>query len=631
MAHKHMVGQTGPGAPDLYFLTQRIEAINSHLRSCWSEVSTMSQLTKSIDAAQANLQAEHEDLREKFQQLVATLAAVLPTSGGGLDLPGRRGYGRDEPGGMMIPPPRPPPKAMARESPTDYNLSIPHLDALQRLVGHRTGPTGDFDGPQSMGSFDMQQNMGNYPQPNLEYDHQTNLGQYASQFDGQPNLGQYDVQQGLGQFGAPGPQMPQQPGPQMPPYNWQLQQPVDQIGFQQHMGSNRTGHIDEGQHDQMASISRMSAPQKAGPIGPPPGEKAAHLTKKGKREKAPKAPGPLEQTRQAQQEQPPPPPLQQPIGQSGASGPTGPPQGFPGSTSGSAIFIVGGDPHRSFEAITAEIFDIGSMTFSELPPLLARHGSHCSAAAAGGKLYIFGGGVSAETVTTVSVFDPDTWLWDQMTPMPTPRVGSTAVNVAGSIYVCGGYDGGTNGDDTDVVEKFDTRNNTWSTVTPMSSTRSHCCAAPSELMLYVIGGFSTRNKCSLNICERLAPRKSKWEVVASMSTPRRGAAAAAVKGNLFVCGGNDGKDDLRSVEAYDPGANAWSVMAAPLSCPRVNCLMASVAGELFVFGGHSASGAHISGERIDGNGQQMEPLPGMISKRSWCIGASWTRSGQKKR
>lgn len=307
-----------------------------------------------------------------------------------------------------------------------------------------------------------------------------------------------------------------------------------------------------------------------------------------------------------------------------------------------AVFIVGGDSRTEPQSkVTAEVFDVASRKFVELPPLIAPHGPYSAAAAAAGKLYIFGGSSHSEAVDTCSRFDPDTWTWELMAPMPTPRMACTAVNVAGNIFVCGGAQGGTVStvdkmatvdtmNDLDIVEQFDPRTNVWKSMTPMSSVRSYCASASAELMLYVLGGCSSRGKCALSVCERFAPRHKRWELVAPLNTPRHSCAATTLKDTLFVYGGNDGTDDLRSGELHSPGANSWTMMPTPLPSPRANCLMVGIVGELYVFGGHSSSGSLDSGERLDARGDQLECLPNMLAKRSWCVGASWTQSERTK-
>lgn len=301
------------------------------------------------------------------------------------------------------------------------------------------------------------------------------------------------------------------------------------------------------------------------------------------------------------------------LGETGASG---------------AIFIVGGmDFHASDPKamLTAELFDTDKQKFEELPPLETAHGSHASAATAGGKLYLFGGGIRGETLTTCTAYNPGTGCWENMAPMPTPRSSSTAVTLAGQIYVLGGFEGKMSGNDLDTVERFQPKTNTWTKLPRnMMSPRSHACAAPAGMTLYVIGGFNTRGKSCLPNCERMAPRKGEWEEIAPMTIPRRGAGITTMKDQLFVAGGHDGTNELRAIEMYDPASGAWSSLPTPLPCARVSCLMVGVSGELYVFGGHNNKETLASGDRLAVSGEQLARLPSMRVPRSWCVGASWT-------
>lgn len=210
--------------------------------------------------------------------------------------------------------------------------------------------------------------------------------------------------------------------------------------------------------------------------------------------------------------------------------------------------------------------------------------------------------------------------------MPTARIGCTAVNVAGNIYVCGGV-AGDPGKDLDTVEKLDPRTGNWQAVVPLSSPRSYFTSVSVELMPYMLGGFKTQGSCALSSCERLG-RRQQWEDVSPMNVPRYGAAAAALRGTIFVYGGNDGKDDLRNGEGYDPQTNNWSTLN-PMPFARSHCMMVAMSGALYVFGGHEASDAKCSTMRYNLTEQQWVALPDMIAKRAWCDGASWTRQSQR--
>jgi N-acetylneuraminic acid mutarotase len=95
-----------------------------------------------------------------------------------------------------------------------------------------------------------------------------------------------------------------------------------------------------------------------------------------------------------------------------------------------------------------------------------------------------------------------------------------------------------------------------------------------------------------------------WSAVGSLNIPRRGLAVATAPATspqtgsrLYAVGGDGGTANPASifqVEAYDPSANTWAVLAAALPLPRTNLAAAATAGKLHVIGGATpaASNAH---------------------------------------
>ena len=58
--------------------------------------------------------------------------------------------------------------------------------------------------------------------------------------------------------------------------------------------------------------------------------------------------------------------------------------------------------------------------------------------------------------------------------------------------------------------------------------------------------------------ERYDPARNAWVKVKPMSVGRRSPGVVAHRGKLYAVGGMGEKEDLRSVEVYDPIVNRWS-------------------------------------------------------------------------
>ena len=58
--------------------------------------------------------------------------------------------------------------------------------------------------------------------------------------------------------------------------------------------------------------------------------------------------------------------------------------------------------------------------------------------------------------------------------------------------------------------------------------------------------------------ERYDPARNAWVKVKPMSVGRRSPGVVAHRGKLYAVGGMGEKEDLRSIEVYDPIVNRWS-------------------------------------------------------------------------
>ena len=104
-----------------------------------------------------------------------------------------------------------------------------------------------------------------------------------------------------------------------------------------------------------------------------------------------------------------------------------------------------------------------------------------------GKVYAIGGrDLLVQSITgRVDVLDVATGVWTAGPPLPTPRGGSGAAVIDGSIYVVGGE---TSTHAFDTAEAFDTSLGTWSALPPMPGARHGVGVATVDDALYVEGG-----------------------------------------------------------------------------------------------------------------------------------------------
>lgn len=174
-----------------------------------------------------------------------------------------------------------------------------------------------------------------------------------------------------------------------------------------------------------------------------------------------------------------------------------------------------------------------------------------AAAAVNGKIYLIGGfddhenlGGRAPALSTADVYDTQTNTWHTGANMPTPRVAPRAAVFSNEIYVFGGYDRqGPRGAFRykKNVEMYDTATDTWVKKRDMPTLRHAFMIAVVNEKIYVIGGSVHDKKLDRDVATGLVevydPLTNKWEKGADMPTERGATDAVVVDGKIYVLGG----------------------------------------------------------------------------------------------
>ena len=172
-------------------------------------------------------------------------------------------------------------------------------------------------------------------------------------------------------------------------------------------------------------------------------------------------------------------------------------------------------------------------------------------AAVNGKIYIIGGydlhknlGGRAPALSMIEVYDTQTNTWHKAANMPTPRVAVRTAVFSDQIYVFGGYDrkgprGALRYKKT--VEVYDTQTDTWLKKPDMPTLRKSFMTAVVDGKIYLIGGSIDGKRLGEEIFTGLVevydPLTNRWEKRADMPTARNGVNAAVVDGKIYVLGG----------------------------------------------------------------------------------------------
>jgi N-acetylneuraminic acid mutarotase len=259
------------------------------------------------------------------------------------------------------------------------------------------------------------------------------------------------------------------------------------------------------------------------------------------------------------------------------------------------------------------------------PMPLASH--HVSFTEHKGKIYAFGGFTLPQSgppawvpVDNAWEYDPANDRWRALAPLPTKRGSPVAVSVGDRIYVIGGAVAGPGQasvhparphTSVGTVEEYDPASNTWRQRASMPTPRNHMVGGAISGKIYVASGrvgaaFISGGSSNVGVIEAYDPATDSWsQGLARMADPRSAAAAGVHDGKLYVTGGEYQTPGMmatfRSLEAYDPVANAWQSLR-PMPVSRHGLAGAVVGKRLHMVSGDvqsAGTGVHVHTDSHD--------------------------------
>jgi N-acetylneuraminic acid mutarotase len=199
--------------------------------------------------------------------------------------------------------------------------------------------------------------------------------------------------------------------------------------------------------------------------------------------------------------------------------------------------------------------------------------------------------------------------------MPIKR-GSAAANIVnGKVYVMGGATTAEGSKDVAISNAttannlvrndiYDIASNTWSAGAPMALPRNHMFSGVVNGKIYIIGGrvahaFVAASQ-NTDVVEQYDPATNTWgPQMTKMPTARSGGGWATYGGKIYVAGGEVATNSLvgafRAVEAFDPGANSWSILPS-MPIPRHGVAGAMIGNKLHLVSGMITSAAAGAGQ-----------------------------------
>ncbi len=160
------------------------------------------------------------------------------------------------------------------------------------------------------------------------------------------------------------------------------------------------------------------------------------------------------------------------------------------------IFVIGGIrgplSNLDWEGLNKiEVYDTENDTWTQLADMPTKRWG-CSATAANGKIYVFGGTSLGGPYASIEIYDPQTNSWTtSYNYMPTPRYCLTSCILDSIIYVIGGWYSSGDGPIYDKVEVYNPISDEWRTDSPLPSKLAVLACTVIDGKIYVYGGAQT--------------------------------------------------------------------------------------------------------------------------------------------
>jgi hypothetical protein len=250
------------------------------------------------------------------------------------------------------------------------------------------------------------------------------------------------------------------------------------------------------------------------------------------------------------------------------------------------LYVIAGFNAQGASTNVVEVYDPASDTWQRLASLPQAR-DHAMAAAHGGKVYVFGGGL-AQATNTAFAFDPVQNAWSRVANMPYRRTAGGAAVLNDRIIVVGGT-----GDSPETSMVYDSAMNRWADGPRLPAPREHLAVTGTGTAVYILGGRWNNQLMATN--EVLDSLTGAFRTLAPMPTARGGTAGGVAAGRIVVAGGEafEPSRTFPQVEVYDPATNTWS--AAPnLPTPRHGLAVQGVGDVIYVIGGGPTAGLSVA-------------------------------------
>jgi N-acetylneuraminic acid mutarotase len=258
------------------------------------------------------------------------------------------------------------------------------------------------------------------------------------------------------------------------------------------------------------------------------------------------------------------------------------------SGDGAFIYSIGGGVGAGLTPTSAVyIYNTAADTWSTGSPIPVSPGNRAFGAAVeiAGFVYVFGGYNGSMVLNTTFIYDEKNDAWSQGANMPAARFGSAVATDGVSIWVIGGFAGTSLGDETNTVWMYDPNGDAWTTGfanMPIPQGRIHAAELLDGTVHVFAGGFDGVNHF---VYDTMADGWSSAPLMPFGVTD----PAVVTDGTLIYLGGGGGPPPrgLGHFQIYDPDTLTWS-QGPTMPAPAVDNTSGAIAnGSFYVVGGYN--------------------------------------------
>jgi N-acetylneuraminic acid mutarotase len=207
---------------------------------------------------------------------------------------------------------------------------------------------------------------------------------------------------------------------------------------------------------------------------------------------------------------------------------------------------------------TAEIYDYKAGTWAATGPMATRRFSHRAVRLADGRILVTGGNSSypdESVVASAEIYDPQTGVWRETSPMQTARRGHVAAVLQdGRVLVAGGSSGHFNANQQlSAAEVFDPETEKWTPVAPLREARWGATESLLRDGQVLVTGGAIAPRGARSSAELFNPATGTWSSAGNLKQARHGHRAITLKdGRVLIVGGYYVWQYLATCEIYSP-------------------------------------------------------------------------------